>query len=85
MSIAVSPAYSNGPQTIQGVGIRYGTLAVTGLTAGGDNDVTHGLPAMPTRVWADHGTWSIKLVDSTKVTVTVAAAGATAGNLYCEY
>lgn len=68
--------------------LRVAVLAVAGLTASANNTVPHGLPAAPVfYVYAPEQTgWSEqKAADATNIYITVAAAGATAGNVVIFY
>lgn len=94
MSIVVTNTYRDVETTLNGAFIREAKLAITGLTAGSNNTVAHGLPAIPFKVTlatlsltaSEAGLWGeAKAADSTSIYVAVASGGATAGTIYVEY
>ncbi len=79
-------------RTDQGVPIRKETLHITGLTAGADNTVPHGLPFTPNKLsyrpakdGTSPGGWSEKQdPDATNIYITVNTNGSTLGNVDVE-
>jgi hypothetical protein len=92
MSIAVT-VNATGKRTLKTIDgfVRYETITVTGLTAGADNTVPHGLGFTPTKIglrpakdgstpggWSETGTVP---ADATNIYVTVNTNGSTKGQI----
>jgi len=91
MSIAAVDTYLNEFVTINGGFLRFSSIAITGLTAASGNTFTYAsqggqaLPAAPLATWSDQGSWTLTSSTATGITITVATAGATSGNLFVIY
>ena len=85
MAIVVTPTYQFQDQAITGQYLHYAKLAVTGLTAGGNNTVPHGLTdgkgnaVTPLQVsiepTSNNTFWEYQAADSTNIYVAAGSVG----------
>jgi hypothetical protein len=95
MAIVVTPTYQFSDVALPGQILKYGKLAVTGLTTNGNNSVPHGLTdgkgnaVTPLQIsiepTSNNNFWEYQAADSTNIYIGVGTGAGTTITIYVTY